>query len=273
MIDGLRAFSLERLEAGVGCIKELRLGFILLLMLLEPALELLLALFKMLLEEDALIDGDPKDGLDWGNGELAGVAIRVGVTSLLVMMATVVLLLPLDLTFGRLARNKLGMMTGVKVRLGLVKVNLLLWEEDDLAVSEEPIELLDSGLAMLEASVNSLSNSSRLSELEARLGVMEAEFNSSWMEEDKSASPDSSSGGLVIGMFAAATVGTTLACKENALDEVGTISLSSASVSLIDDKDVGKRLICSVREAGKMSVLVSSWLVMIVLSPSMEVVQ
>ena len=38
-------------------------------------------------------------------------------------------------------------------------------------------------------------------------------------------------------------------------------------------KDEGIKLIWSVSEAGRISVLVSSWLVMIVLSPSIEVVQ
>ena len=58
------------------------------LMLLLPLMLLCLARLENTLLEEA----PPKEGLD--RGELAGVAIRVGVTSLLVMMATVVRLLP-----------------------------------------------------------------------------------------------------------------------------------------------------------------------------------
>lgn len=88
-------------------------------------LDLALLLDLEMVEELKPLDEVVKAGELCGNGELAGVAINVGVMSLLVMMATVVLLLPLDLKFGLgLGLNKLGLMTGVKVRLGLVKVNL-----------------------------------------------------------------------------------------------------------------------------------------------------
>ena len=55
---------------------------------------------------------------------LAGVAIKVGVMSLLVMIATVVRVLPLALIFG-LARvlNRFGLMAGVSDRLGLLNVS------------------------------------------------------------------------------------------------------------------------------------------------------
>ena len=77
-------------------------------------------------------------------------------------------------------------------------------------------------------------------------------------------SPDSNSGAMV-----AATL------FSNALVEVGTISLFSFKVFVnsIEAKGVGRRLICSVKDAGRISVFVSSWLVMMVLSPSIDVVQ
>ena len=61
----------------------------------------------------------------------------------------------------------------------------------------------------------------------------------------------------------------------NAFVDVGTISLFSLRVFVnsIEASDVGRRLICSVKDAGRISVFVSSWLVMMVLSPSMDVVQ
>lgn len=99
-------------------------------------------------------------------------------------------------------------------------------------------------------------------ELEARVGVLED--SSALATDDASNSPDSNSGAMVA---------ETL--FSNAFVEVGTISLFSLRVFVnsMDARDVGRRLICSVKEAGRMSVFVSSWLVMIVLSPSMEVVQ
>jgi hypothetical protein len=64
-------------------------------------------------------------GVDDGIWVLAGVAIRVGVMSLLVMMATVVRVLPRALMFGlALVLNKLGLMAGVRDRLGLLNVSL-----------------------------------------------------------------------------------------------------------------------------------------------------
>ena len=191
MMEGRLGF-LAISEAEVGAIlllREERLGLMLLLLMLP--LTLLLALLNTL--EDASMEG-----LDCGSGELAGVAMRVGVTSLLVMMATVVRLRPLDLTglalfLGLLKR--LGRMTGVNVLLGLVKVSLPR-EEAEAGDSDEDSE---AGPRTLEARVKSLSRSSRLRELEARLGVMVAGLssNSTSPEAGESLSPDSNSGAAV----------------------------------------------------------------------------
>ena len=191
MIEGRLGF-LAISEAEVGAmllLRDERLGLMLLLLMLP--LTLLLALLNTL--EDASMEG-----LDCGRGELAGVAMRVGVTSLLVMMATVVRLRPLDLTglalfLGLLKR--LGRMTGVNVLLGLVKVSLPR-EEAEAGDSDEDSE---AGLRTLEARVKSLSRSSRLRELEARLGVMVAGLssNSTSPEAGESLSPDSNSGAAV----------------------------------------------------------------------------
>ena len=191
MMEGRLGF-LAISEAEVGAmllLREERLGLMLLLLMLP--LTLLLALLNTL--EDASMEG-----LDCGRGELAGVAMRVGVTSLLVMMATVVRLRPLDLTglalfLGLLKR--LGRMTGVNVLLGLVKVSLPR-EEAEAGDSDEDSE---AGLRTLEARVKSLSRSSRLRELEARLGVMVAGLssNSTSPEAGESLSPDSNSGAAV----------------------------------------------------------------------------
>ena len=191
MMEGRLGF-LAISEAEVGAmllLRDERLGLMLLLLMLP--LTLLLALLNTL--EDASMEG-----LDCGRGELAGVAMRVGVTSLLVMMATVVRLRPLDLTglalfLGLLKR--LGRMTGVNVLLGLVKVSLPR-EEAEAGDSDEDSE---AGLRTLEARVKSLSRSSRLRELEARLGVMVAGLssNSTSPEAGESLSPDSNSGAAV----------------------------------------------------------------------------
>ena len=99
---------------------------------------------------------------------------------------------------------------------------------------------------MLGESTNSVSKSSMLMmELEAKVGVPEAGLTA----DDASSSPDSNSGAIV-----------AEALFSNAFVEVGTISLFSliVFVNSIEASDVGKRLICSVREAGRMSVFVSS---------------
>jgi hypothetical protein len=116
---------------------------------------------------------------------------------------------------------------------------------------------------MLGESTNSVSKSSMLIiELEANVGVLESDCR--FAADEISGSPDSNSGAIVA---------ETL--FSNAFVEVGTISLSSlfVFVNSIEARDVGNRLICSVKEAGRMSVFVSSWLVIIVLSPLMDVVQ
>ena len=191
MMEGRLGF-LAISEAEVGAmllLRDERLGLMLLLLMLP--LTLLLALLNTL--EDASMEG-----LDCGRGELAGVAMRVGVTSLLVMIATVVRLRPLDLTglalfLGLLKR--LGRMTGVNVLLGLVKVSLPREEAEDGDSDEDS----EAGLRTLEARVKSLSRSSRLRELEARLGVMVAGLssNSTSPEAGESLSPDSKSGAAV----------------------------------------------------------------------------
>jgi len=111
-------------------IEELRLGLMLALLLLKrlpdrpPETEAEL--------EDPL-DELPKIGED-GATE-AGVAIRVGVISLRVIIATVVRVLERRLVLGllRVGLNRLGLITGVNVRLGFVNV------ERDCALFEDPL--------------------------------------------------------------------------------------------------------------------------------------
>ena len=120
------AFSLDLVDVGLisaPLVEELRLG----LMLTPRLLLKRLPDLPPVTEEDAL--EDPLDellnvGLVDGATE-AGVAIRVGVISLLVMMATVVRVLErlLELGLLRVGLNRLGLITGVNVRLGLVNVN------------------------------------------------------------------------------------------------------------------------------------------------------
>ena len=120
------AFSLDLVDVGLisaPLVEELRLG----LMLAPRLLLKRLPDLPPVTEEDAL--EDPLDellnvGLVDGATE-AGVAIRVGVISLLVMMATVVRVLErlLELGLLRVGLNRLGLITGVNVRLGLVNVN------------------------------------------------------------------------------------------------------------------------------------------------------
>ena len=120
------AFSLDLVDVGLisaPLVEELRLG----LMLAPRLLLKRLPDLPPVTEEDAL--EDPLDellnvGLADGATE-AGVAIRVGVISLLVMMATVVRVLErlLELGLLRVGLNRLGLITGVNVRLGLVNVN------------------------------------------------------------------------------------------------------------------------------------------------------
>ena len=119
------AFSFDLVEVGLisaPLVDELRLGLMLAPLLLLKRLPDL----PPVTEEDAL--EDPLDellnvGLADGATE-AGVAIRVGVISLLVMMATVVRVLErlLELGLLRVGLNRLGLITGVNVRLGLVNV-------------------------------------------------------------------------------------------------------------------------------------------------------
>ena len=121
------AFSLDLVDVGLisaPLVEELRLG----LMLTPRLLLKRLPDLPPVTEEDAALE-DPLDellnvGLVDGATE-AGVAIRVGVISLLVMIATVVRVLErlLELGLLRVGLNRLGLITGVNVRLGLVNVN------------------------------------------------------------------------------------------------------------------------------------------------------
>ena len=118
------------------------------------------------------------------------MAIRVGVTSLLVIIATVVRLLPLDLpALGRFLGllKRLGRMTGVKVRLGLVNVS-------------RPFDDTDSSAAglTLDTRVKSVSRSSRLRELDTKPGVIEEELSST-EDERRSVSLELSSSGAAVG--------------------------------------------------------------------------
>ena len=100
-------------------VEELRLGLMLTLLLLKRLFDLPPNTASEL--EDPF-DELPKMGDD-GAGE-AGVAMSVGVISLLVIIATVVRVLDLRRVFGllRVGLNRLGLITGVNVRLGRVKV-------------------------------------------------------------------------------------------------------------------------------------------------------
>ena len=95
--------------------EELRLGLI-------PPLLLLKRLPDLPADAETELDELPKMGEE-GAAE-TGVAIRVGVMSLLVMIATVVRVLDrrLVLVLLRVGLNRFGLITGVNVRLGFVKV-------------------------------------------------------------------------------------------------------------------------------------------------------
>ena len=114
-------------------VEELRLGLMLTLLLLKRLFDLPPNTASEL--EDPF-DELPKMG-DGGAGE-AGVAMSVGVISLLVMIATVVRVLDLRLVFGllRVGLNRLGLITGVNVRLGRVKV------KRDSPLLDEPLIVL-----------------------------------------------------------------------------------------------------------------------------------
>lgn len=120
-IDGWNSFDVD--EAIVGFIsearvEELRLG------LMVPPLLLLNRLPDLPPETEAEdpLPELPKMGDD--GAREAGVAISVGVISLLVIIATVVRVLDLRLVLGllRVGLKRLGLITGVNVRLGRVKV-------------------------------------------------------------------------------------------------------------------------------------------------------
>ncbi len=172
MIDGTLELDVvlegEMLDAA-------ELGLMLELTIPRLLLNLLFPLFRRLALDKVLLL-EPK--LGEGNKELAGVAMRVGVTSLLVMMATVVLVLLWGLMAGLdLVLKSCGLITGVKVRLGFLEFLA------DGAASEGLLE---------EIKVNSSSKSSKLSTEDSKEGVVEADWT-----EVGSIWPDSSSGVLV----------------------------------------------------------------------------
>lgn len=86
----------------------------------DPELNLLALLNRLELARNPDLELLPNDGVGWG-AELAGVAIRVGLTLVLVLVATVVLtlsLLGLKILFLFLSLLRAGLITGVKVLPG-----------------------------------------------------------------------------------------------------------------------------------------------------------
>ena len=232
----------------------------------------MLALFKL---RDRLL---LKAGELVCKSELTGVAMRVGVTSLRVMMATVVLLDRLRIRLLGLKRvrpNKLGLMTGVKA--ALVRAEEDLTSELELVVSastseaEEDDETSEESIKELEAKVksSSISLKSKLDETTSaelvKLGVTVAELEARPLA---STSLDSSSGTVVVSKLSSVK---TMSSKESTLELSPDLGSSVASIPI--PTEVGKICKESVTVAARMSVLVSSRLVMMVLSPSMEVVQ
>jgi len=230
----------------------------------------MLALFKL---RDRLL---LKAGELVCKSELTGVAMRVGVTSLRVMMATVVLLDRLRIRLLGLKRvrpNKLGLMTGVKA--ALVRAEEDLTSELELVVSAstsaEDDETSEESIRELEAKVksSSISLKSKLDETTSaelvKLGVTVAELEA-WPLA--STSLDSSSGTVVVSKLSSVK---TMSSKESTLELSPDLGSSVASMPI--PTEVGKICKESVTVAARMSVLVSSRLVMMVLSPSMEVVQ
>ena len=231
----------------------------------------MLALFKL---RDLLL---LKAGELVCNSELTGVAMRVGVTSLRVMMATVVLLDRLRMRLLGLKRvrpNKLGLMTGVKA--ALVRAEEDLTSELELVVSAstseaEDDETSEESIKELEAKVksSSISLKSKLDETTSaelvKLGVTVAELEAKPLA---STSLDSSSGTVVVSKLSSVK---TMSSKESTLELSPDLGSSVASMPI--PTEVGKICKESVTVAARMSVLVSSRLVMMVLSPSMDVVQ
>ena len=231
----------------------------------------MLALFKL---RDRLL---LKAGELVCKSELTGVAMRVGVTSLRVMMATVVLLDRLRIRLLGLKRvrpNKLGLMTGVKA--ALVRAEEDLTSELELVVSAstseaEDDETSEESIRELEAKVksSSISLKSKLDETTSaelvKLGVTVAELEARPLA---STSLDSSSGTVVVSKLSSVK---TMSSKESTLELSPDLGSSVASMPI--PTEVGKICKESVTVAARMSVLVSSRLVMMVLSPSMEVVQ
>lgn len=160
---------------------------------------------------------DPKVGV--GRMSEAGVAIRVGVTSLRVMMATVVRERPRGRVATWRVRLKNGLITGVKVRV----------------LAEESLEE-----AEVRTTASSMSSKESVDE-EVKVGVTETGTS-----VVGSTSPDSSSGVLVTSSTVADVLGLT-----ELKDGLWVKAIGSAV-------GVGARLSWSVTEAGSTSVRVSS---------------
>merc|ERR1719367_96355 len=151
----------------------------------ELATTLLLLLLNKLAEAKFRLELLKATGEAVCNCELTGVAMSVGVTSLRVIMATVVLL---DLERMRLlgltrVRNKLGLMTGVKVLLGRVKVRRDLGLEEDSVMLDSSTDLVSSaaGLLLMELEAKVKSSSSSLKPPATELLLTSATFS----EEDR----------------------------------------------------------------------------------------
>ena len=237
----------------------LLLLLLLLILLLRPLFKIL-ALFKLrtllLLNEGELV-------CSWT--ELTGVAIKVGVTSLLVIMATVVLLERLLILLLALSRvlNKLGLITGVNALLDLVKVKVELGatsmaSAEDVSSDSSSVELDDK----INSSSISLKSNKELLETtsEVKLGVTVTELGANVA----STSPDSNSGTVEL---------SSLLINSTSVVDGFNPNVGSSVASIPMPMEVGIILRPSVMVAAKISVLVSSRLVMTVLSPSIEVVQ
>ena len=252
----------------------------------ELATTLLLLLLNKLAEAKFRLELLKATGEAVCNCELTGVAMSVGVTSLRVIMATVVLL---DLERMRLlgltrVRNKLGLMTGVKVLLGRVKVRRDLGLEEDSVMLDSSTDLVSSaaGLLLMELEAKVKSSSSSLKPPATELLLTSATFSEEdrlgvttrlelGVRLDESASPeDSNSGTELIVVVSSLRLISLISSVEGSI-KVGERVASMASIPM--PMEVGRISSVKAVAAGKMSVLVSSRLVMTVLSPSMEVVQ
>ena len=254
-----------------------------LLMLLDRPRFKMLALFRTALVPAPRERLEVNAGELLGCSELTGVAIKVGVTSLLVIMVCVVMLRDRlrDKAFCRtrlLGLNKLGRMTGLNVLLDREKVKLELgagliidWSSssssEDVAVDssksstelEARMKSSSRSLKSAEAAVEELETKSE----DDKLGVTDTELGDNVV----STSPDSNSGTIEV-LSSVVSLPPRILLRDSKSPAEG-----SSVASMPMPTDVGKICKESVTVAANMSVLVSSRLVITVLSPSMEVVQ